>query len=88
MISQVQSNRAGVHSRGAHNKNNILKPIKLFYYKQILKLYKLMGNKCLSFSYVNSTWTYNRMKEFATTLYYNILSYLNQMCYQKQVLFY
>ena len=63
MISQVQSNRAGVHSRGAHNKNNILKPIKLFYYKQILKLYKLMGNKCLSFSYVNSTWTYNRMKE-------------------------
>ena len=28
MISQVQSNRAGVHSRGAHNKNNILKPIK------------------------------------------------------------
>lgn len=63
MIHQVKYNISGVHSRGALNKSSIFKPLKIFYYELILKLYKLMGNKYLSFSYVNSTWTYNRMKE-------------------------
>lgn len=63
MIFQVKHNISGVHSRGALNKSSIFKKIKIFYYELILKLYKLMGNKCLSFSYVNSTWTYNHMRE-------------------------
>ena len=63
MINQVQHNMPGVHSRGTHNKFKLFKDIKIYYYKLILKLYELMGNKCLSFAYVNSTWTLNHMKE-------------------------
>ena len=63
MINQVQHNQPGVHSRGRMNKFPIYKKFKIYYYKLILKLYELMGNKCLSFAYVNSTWTYNHMKD-------------------------
>ena len=63
MIYQVKTNQPGVHSRGNLNKNKYIKKIKYFYYNLILKLYKVMGNKCLSFAYVNSTWTFNHMKE-------------------------
>ena len=57
MRKQVKNDEAGVHSQGNLNKYKIIKSIKLYYYKLILKLYKIMGNKCLSFAYVNSTWT-------------------------------
>ena len=63
MIYQVQTNQPGVHSRGNLNKNKYIKKLKFFYYNLILKLYKIMGNRCLSFAYVNSTWTFNHMKE-------------------------
>jgi len=63
MIHQVQHNMPGVHSQGKMNKYQIVKKIKFYYYKFILKLYELMGNKCLSFAFVNSTWTLNHMKE-------------------------
>ena len=35
----------------------------------LLRIYKIMGNKCLSFAYVNSTWTFNHMKETWDELY-------------------
>ena len=63
MIEDVVHNKPGVHSRGILNKFQAFKKIKLYYYKFILKLYELMGNKCLSFSYVNSTWTFRHMKQ-------------------------
>ena len=63
MIEDVVHNKPGVHSRGILNKFQTFKKIKLYYYKFILKLYELMGNKCLSFSYVNSTWTFRHMKQ-------------------------
>lgn len=63
MRNQVKHDESGVHSQGKLNKYKIIKYIKLYYYKLILKIYKLMGNKCLSFAYVNSTWTYNHMKD-------------------------
>jgi alpha-1,2-mannosyltransferase len=63
MLYQVEHNMAGVHSQGKLNKFKIVRKIKIFYYKLILKLYEFMGNKCLSFAYVNSTWTLNHMKE-------------------------
>ena len=63
MIYQVQHNMPGVHSQGKMNKYQVVKKIKFYYYKFILKLYELMGNKCLSFAFVNSTWTLNHMKE-------------------------
>ena len=69
MINQVKHNIAGVHSRGLSSKFKILKEIKLLYYKLILKVYEYMGNNCLSFAYVNSTWTFNRMKELWKKLY-------------------
>ena len=69
MIYQVKTNQPGVHSRGNLNKNKYIKKIKYFYYNLILKLYKVMGNKCLSFAYVNSTWTFNHMKETWDELY-------------------
>ena len=69
MIYQVQTNKPGVHSRGSLNKNKYIKKIKLFYYNLILKIYKIMGNKCLSFAYVNSTWTLKHMKEIWNDLY-------------------
>ena len=69
MIYQVQTNKPGVHSRGNLNKNKYIKKIKLMYYNFILKLYKIMGNKCVSFAYVNSTWTYKHMKEIWDGLY-------------------
>lgn len=71
MIYQVQCNKEGVHSRGVINKYQFIKKIKIYYYKLILKLYELMGNKCLSFAYVNSTWTFNHMKELFRDLYRN-----------------
>lgn len=71
MIYQVQYNISGVHSRGNLNKYKIIKNIKLYYYKLILLLYKFMGNKCLSFAYVNSTWTFNRMKALWSELFIN-----------------
>ena len=69
MIYQVQNNKPGVHSRGNLNKNKFIRKIKIFYYNLILKVYKIMGNKCLSFAYVNSTWTFNHMKETWDELY-------------------
>ena len=69
MIYQVQNNKPGVHSRGNLNKNKYIRKIKIFYYNLILKVYKIMGNKCLSFAYVNSTWTFNHMKETWDELY-------------------
>ena len=69
MIYQVQTNQPGVHSRGNLNKNKYIKKLKFFYYNLILKLYKIMGNRCLSFAYVNSTWTFNHMKETWNELY-------------------
>ena len=69
MIYQVQNNKPGVHSRGNLNKNKFIRKIKIFYYNLILKIYKIMGNKCLSFAYVNSTWTFNHMKETWDELY-------------------
>ena len=69
MIYQVQTNQPGVHSRGNLNKNKYIKKLKFFYYNLILKLYKIMGNRCLSFAYVNSTWTFNHMKETWDELY-------------------
>ena len=63
MIYQIQNNKPGVHSRGNLNKNKFIKKLKILYYNFILKLYKIMGNQCLSFAYVNSTWTFNHMKE-------------------------
>ena len=69
MMYQVQMNKPGVHSRGNLNKNKYVKKMKLLYYNLILKIYKIMGNKCLSFAYVNSTWTYNHMKEIWDQLY-------------------
>ena len=71
MIYQVEHNIYGVHSQGKLNKIKIIKKIKLLYYKFILKLYELMGNKCLSFAYVNSTWTFNHMKELWKKLFLN-----------------
>lgn len=70
MIYQVQHNEEGTHSRGKINKYQIIKKIKIYYYKLILKLYELMC-KCLSFDYVNSTWTLNHMKELCGNLYRN-----------------
>ena len=69
MIYQVQNNKPGVHSRGNLNKNKFIRKIKIWYYNLILKIYKIMGNKCLSFAYVNSTWTFNHMKETWDELY-------------------
>ena len=69
MIYQVQNNKPGVHSRGNLNKNKFIRKIKIWYYNLILKVYKIMGNKCLSFAYVNSTWTFNHMKETWDELY-------------------
>ena len=69
MIYQVQNNKPGVHSRGNLNKNKFIRKIKIWYYNVILKVYKIMGNKCLSFAYVNSTWTFNHMKETWDELY-------------------
>jgi alpha-1,2-mannosyltransferase len=69
MIYQVQNNKPGVHSRGNLSKNHYIRKIKSYYYRIILKLYKIMGNKCISFAYVNSTWTYNHMKEIWDDLY-------------------
>ena len=71
MINQVQHNQPGVHSQGRLNKFPIFKKFKIYYYKLILKLYELMGNKCLSFAYVNSTWTYNHMKDLWKQLFKN-----------------
>ena len=62
MIFQVKHNISGVHSRGYLTKFKLIKEMKLFYYKLILNLYAFMGNKCLSFAYVNSTWTFNHLK--------------------------
>lgn len=62
MIYQVQHNISGVHSRGAASRYAFMKNIKLIYYRLILKLYSIMGNYCLSYAYVNSTWTLNHMK--------------------------
>ena len=53
------------------NKYSVIKKLKQYYYKLILKLYEVMGNKCLSFVYVNSTWTLNHMKELWKDLYIN-----------------
>ena len=69
MIHQVQNNISGIHSRGNLNKNKFIRKIKLYYYNLIMKMYKFMGNKCLSFAYVNSTWTFNHMKELWDNLY-------------------
>ena len=69
MIYQVQNNISGIHSRGNLNKNKFIRKIKLYYYNLIMKMYKFMGNKCLSFAYVNSTWTFNHMKELWDNLY-------------------
>ena len=69
MIYQIQNNKPGVHSRGNLSKNHYIRKIKLYYYKFILQLYKIMGNKCVSFAYVNSTWTFNHMKEIWDELY-------------------
>ena len=69
MMYQVQTNKPGVHSRGNLNKNKYIRKMKLLYYNLILKIYKIMGNKCLSFAYVNSTWTFNHMKEIWDDLY-------------------
>ena len=62
MIDQVKHNISGVHSRGYLSKFKFIKEMKLIYYKLILDLYGFMGNKCLSFAYVNSTWTFNHLK--------------------------
>ena len=69
MIYQVKHNIDGVHSQGFLNKITIFKKIKLYYYQLILKLYELMGNKCLSFAYVNSTWTFNHMSHIWSELF-------------------
>ena len=71
MIYQVQHRMPGVHSRGNFNKFSIFTKFKIYYYKLILKLYELMGNKFLSFAYVNSTWTFNHMKLLWSELYKN-----------------
>ena len=54
MIYQIQNNKPGVHSRGNLNKNKFIKKLKILYYNFILKLYKIMGNQCLSFAYVKN----------------------------------
>jgi alpha-1,2-mannosyltransferase len=69
MISQVEQGQGGVHSRGRLNKYPLIKYMKIFYYKLIMKLYQFMGNKCLSYAYVNSTWTLNHMKDLWNELY-------------------
>ena len=69
MIYQIQNNKPGVHSRGNLSKNHYIRKIKSYYYHFILQLYKIMGNKCISFAYVNSTWTFNHMKEIWDELY-------------------
>ena len=69
MIAQVESNQSGVHSQGKLSKNKYVRKVKIFYYKLILKLYELMGNKCLSFAYANSTWTFNHLNKLWKDLY-------------------
>lgn len=71
MIDQVEKNQSGVHSQGKLSKNKYVRKIKLFYYKLILKLYEIMGNKCLSFAYANSTWTFNHLNKLWRELYNN-----------------
>ena len=63
MKEEVENNKPGVHSHGRMNHFKLFKQIKIYYYKLILKLYEFAGNKCLSFAYVNSTWTYDHMKK-------------------------
>ena len=71
MIYQVKHGISGVHSQGILNKIKIFKKIKLYYYQLILKLYELMGNKFLSFAYINSTWTFNHMRNIWSELFKN-----------------
>ena len=63
MIYQVENNKPGMHSRGRLSKNKFVRKIKIVYYNTLLRIYKIMGNKCLSFAYVNSTWTFNHMQK-------------------------
>ena len=50
-------------------KNKLINNIEFYYDKIILKLYKIIGNRCLSFTYTNSTWTLNKMKNIWDALY-------------------
>ena len=69
MLNEIQNNQSGVHSQGKMNKFQAFRRLKKYYYKFILKLYELMGNRYLSFAYVNSTWTFNHMKVLWKDLY-------------------
>ena len=62
MLNDIKKNVPGVHSRGIFGKIGFLKKIKILYYKFILWFYSFMG-KFIDFSFTNSTWTFNHMKE-------------------------
>ena len=65
MISEVENNISGVHSRGVFSKISILKKLKILYYKSILFLYKFMG-MFVTYAQCNSSWTYNHMVKIWT----------------------
>ena len=65
MISEVENNISGVHSRGIFSKIPFLKSLKVSYYKIILFLYKFMG-MFVSYAQCNSSWTYNHMVKIWT----------------------
>jgi len=60
MIKDVESNVAGVHSRGILSRFALFRKLKILYYKLMLKVYQFNGNYSL-FSHCNSTSTLNHI---------------------------
>ncbi|CAD8119088.1 unnamed protein product [Paramecium sonneborni] len=62
MISQVEKKEAKYNNDDEITKSERKTKIKLWYYKFLFFLFSLCG-RMVEFAYVNSTWTYNHMKQ-------------------------
>ncbi|CAD8205553.1 unnamed protein product [Paramecium pentaurelia] len=62
MISQVEKKEARYNNDDEITKSERKTKFKLWYYKFLFFFYSLCG-KMVEFAYVNSTWTYNHMKQ-------------------------
>lgn len=62
MIEKVQSQRQDFNNSQLVSKSPFLSKAKVYYYKIILNLYKLIG-KTVDFAQTNSSWTHGHMSK-------------------------